>query len=88
MNNPESGKKHRIEKVILFGSHARGDYKRVSDIDLAIYGRDIAGFCLDADEETPTLLKYDFVDLGQCAASELSEGIHIDGTLLYSHKIT
>jgi len=30
--------KHNIEKVVLFGSRARGDYHRASDIDLAVYG--------------------------------------------------
>lgn len=29
---------HQITKVILFGSRARGDYKRTSDIDLAVTG--------------------------------------------------
>ena len=29
-------KRHKSEKVILFGSRARGDYKRTSDIDLAV----------------------------------------------------
>lgn len=28
-------KKHDINKVILFGSRARGDFKRTGDIDLA-----------------------------------------------------
>lgn len=31
-------KKYGVGKVILFGSRARGDYKRASDIDLAAYG--------------------------------------------------
>lgn len=29
-------RKYNIDKVILFGSRARGDYRRTSDIDLAI----------------------------------------------------
>ena len=36
--------KHNIEKVVLFGSRARGDYHRASDIDLAVYGGDIVNF--------------------------------------------
>lgn len=31
--------KYGIHKVILFGSRARGDFKRASDIDLAVSGR-------------------------------------------------
>ena len=30
-----------IEEVFLFGSRARGDYKRGSDIDLSIKGEDV-----------------------------------------------
>lgn len=30
--------KYNIKKVILFGSRARGDFKRTSDIDLAVSG--------------------------------------------------
>ena len=37
----ELAQKHQIEKVILFGSRARGDYKRASDIDLAVKGGNI-----------------------------------------------
>ena len=28
--------KYNVDRVVLFGSRARGDYKRVSDIDLAV----------------------------------------------------
>ena len=31
-------RKYNIDKVILFGSIARGDYRRTSDIDLAVVG--------------------------------------------------
>ena len=51
--------KHKINKVILFGSRARGDYWRASDIDLAVQGGDIVNFALDVEENTSTLLQYD-----------------------------
>ena len=50
--------KYGMDTVILFGSRARGDYKRVSDIDLAVKGGDLARFALDVQEETSTLLKF------------------------------
>ena len=56
-------RKYQVTKVILFGSRARGDYIRASDIDLAVRGGDFARFALDVEEETSTLLKYDIVDL-------------------------
>ena len=47
----------------MFGSRARGDHKRASDIDLAVQGGDISRFALDVEEETSTPLKYDVVNL-------------------------
>ncbi len=35
-SNQLSNKGIKIEKIILFGSYARGDYKEWSDIDIAI----------------------------------------------------
>ena len=56
-------RKYDVTKVILFGSRARGDFKRTSDIDIAVTGGDFVRFALDVDEETSTLLEYDIVDL-------------------------
>ena len=79
----EFAKKYDIELVILFGSRARGDFKRTSDIDLAVSGGDFTRFALDVDEETPTLLKYDFVNLDRNVQPELLREIYKDGKLLY-----
>ena len=65
--------RHQIETVILFGSRARGDYRRTSDIDLAVRGGNFAAFALDVDEETSTLLKFDFVDLTRPVQPALRE---------------
>ena len=48
-------RKYDVTKVILFGSRARGDFKRTSDIDIAVTGGDFVRFALDVDEETSTL---------------------------------
>ena len=57
--------KYKIEKVVLFGSRARGDNSRVSDYDIAICGNvlspiDKALFSFDI-EEISTLKKIDIV---------------------------
>ena len=52
-------KQYDIQKVILFGSRARGDNWERSDIDLAVSGGDIPRFALDLDEEVWTLLLFD-----------------------------
>ncbi|MCC8103611.1 MAG: nucleotidyltransferase domain-containing protein [Clostridiales bacterium] len=75
--------RHRIQKVILFGSRARGDYHRTSDIDLAVSGGNIAGFCLDVEEETTTLLQYDLVNLDGSVQEELRQSIEKEGVVLY-----
>ncbi len=75
--------KYGVEKVILFGSRARGDYKERSDIDLAFCGGDSSDFILSVDEETSTLLEFDVIDLDKPVREELLESIHKEGILLY-----
>lgn len=75
--------KYGIDRVILFGSRARGDYQRVSDIDLAVSGKDVVRFALDVEEETSTLLKFDIVDLKGPVQEELLDSIASEGRILY-----
>ena len=74
-------RKYQVKRVILFGSRARGDYKRTSDI--AVSGGDFAGFALDMEEETSTLLEFDIVNLDREMQDELRETIEREGKLLY-----
>lgn len=76
-------KKYHVEKVILFGSRARGDYRERSDIDLAFRGGKGNYFTLDVDGETSTLLEFDIVDLDKLVRSELLESIRREGIILY-----
>ena len=75
--------RYHIEKLILFGSRARGDFRRTSDIDLAVSVGDFARFALDVEEETSTLLKYDFVDLDRKVQKELLKSIEKEGVVIY-----
>lgn len=75
--------KYGMDTVILFGSRARGDYKRVSDIDLAVKGGDLVRFALDVQEETSTLLKFDVVNLDGSIQEELRDSIEKEGKILY-----
>ena len=72
-----------IRKVLLFGSRARGDFKRTSDIDIAVTGGDFERFALDVNEETSTLLEYDIVNLDREMQDELRESIEKEGVVLY-----
>jgi len=75
--------KHDIEKLYLFGSRARGDYRERSDIDLAAAGGRVSDFCLDVEEETPTLLFFDVVNLDNPINEGLQNELDRDGILLY-----
>lgn len=76
-------KQNQVEKVILFGSRARGDFKERSDIDLAFRGGNSSRFTLAVDEETWTLLEFDIIDLDKPLQKELLESIEREGILLY-----
>ena len=69
--------KNHLNRVILFGSRARGDYWRASDIDLAVSGGDITRFSLDVEEETSTLLSYDVINLDETVSPELLARIQV-----------
>lgn len=75
--------KYKICRLILFGSRARGDHYRTSDIDLAVSGGDFNLFSLSVDEETSTLLKFDFVNLDRTVQSELKKSICQEGIVIY-----
>lgn len=76
-------KEQNILKVVLFGSRARGGYRRESDIDLAVSGGDANLFRLAIEEETSTLLQFDVVDLDLHIQSGLLEKIEKEGITIY-----
>ena len=76
-------KDNDVRKLILFGSRARGDYKERSDIDLAFYGGNSSRFILEVDEETPTLLQFDVLELDKPMQAELLESIKREGMVIY-----
>ena len=81
----ELAQKYGVEKVILFGSRARGDNWERGDVDLAISGGNRTMFSLDVDEieNVPTLLMFDVVDLDRECNEDLLAAIRRDGVVLY-----
>ena len=79
----ELAKTYNLNKVILFGSRARGDFKSRSDIDLAVSGGDCIRFSLDVQEMTSTLLFFDVVNLDGTVQKELLESIDKEGVCIY-----
>ena len=83
----EIAKKYKVEKIILFGSRARGDHSTVSDYDFAVFENflsalDKARLCEDIDE-IETLKKIDIVFVQENSTDELMESIKRDGVILY-----
>lgn len=79
----ECAKRNSVSRVVLFGSRARGDNRERSDIDLAVYGGNVAAFCAELDGEAQTLLTFDVVDMGEGEKVALSEEISRDGITVY-----
>lgn len=72
-----------IQKMILFGSRARGDNKERSDIDIAVSGGNIAMFRTEIDDYVNTLLMFDVVNLDDTVQEELLKTIELEGIVLY-----
>lgn len=82
-------RRHGAQRLVLFGSRARGDHKERSDIDLAVYSMprdEQAGFWLDA-EELPTLLKFDIVHIAPGMDPVFLTNIEKDGVTLYAAEM-
>lgn len=80
-----------INRVILFGSRAKGNYKLGSDIDLALIGENLnqkSVFRLqDKIEELNLIYKIDLVLVNQIDNKELLEHINRVGIVIYNKVI-
>ncbi|SDA30785.1 Predicted nucleotidyltransferase [Ruminococcus sp. YE71] len=75
--------RYDVEKIVLFGSRAKGTNSKTSDIDLAVYGGNVAMFSLDIEEEVRTLLMFDVVDMNRVVSAELRSEIEKYGVVIY-----
>ncbi|MBE6064214.1 nucleotidyltransferase domain-containing protein [Clostridium cochlearium] len=85
----EVGSKYEVNKITLFGSRARGDNKKTSDIDLAVYCNE--GFQDESKvyfelEDINTLLKFDIVFIKDNTDKKLIENIEREGVIIYERK--
>lgn len=83
----ELAKKYDIEKVILFGSRARGNNRPDSDIDLALLGGDCSYFTADFNDEIGDDVGCDLTCLDHEFEMGLRSSINRDGIVLYEDKI-
>jgi predicted nucleotidyltransferase len=76
-------KKNGVEKVILFGSRARGTNSERSDIDITAIGGNFLDFYYDIKEDVHSLLSFDIVNYNKGASEELKKEIERDGVVIY-----
>lgn len=72
-----------VEKIVLFGSRARGNNTERSDVDLAVYGGDFDSFYWNIQENVHSLLMFDLVNVDEGISRDLEEEIERDGVALY-----
>ena len=72
-----------VEKVILFGSRARGSHQERSDVDIAVLGGDFDDFYWDIKEKVYSLLMFDVVELDKGISEDLKHEIERDGIIIY-----
>lgn len=79
-----------IDKVLLFGSRARGDNKYNSDVDLCIIGEflnhlTLAKINMDISE-IDTHLSFDVLAFNELSKEELIKNILREGVVIYNGK--
>ncbi|MEN1762016.1 nucleotidyltransferase domain-containing protein [Anoxynatronum sibiricum] len=80
-----------IEEVILFGSRAMGNYKKGSDVDLAIVGENIDRKILrrisdDLNEEYPLPYFFDVLNYNDISNEALKKHIDSVGKSIYKRN--
>jgi predicted nucleotidyltransferase len=73
------------QRIVLFGSRARGDHGSRADLDLAFEldsPKHFGAFCAAVREDAPTLLEMDLVDLAT-ATEALRSAVRREGIVLY-----
>ena len=84
LNNIRSfAEKHNVQKVILFGSRARGTHTERSDIDIAVVGGNFDAFYWDIKDNTHSLLIFDIINMDDFTSDDLRKEIDKDGITIY-----
>jgi len=88
----QAGKQYKADKIMLYGSRARGDNRERSDIDIAVFGMPKGNQALfnEAIEQLPTLLDFDIVFVTDRTDEALLNNINKDGVVImnkFSEKL-
>ena len=75
--------KNHLNRVILFGSRAKGNHTERSDIDIAVSRGDFDAFYWDVKENTHSLLTFDIMNMDEKISDDLKQEIAKDGVTIY-----
>lgn len=80
-----------IEKAVIFGSRAKGNYKPGSDIDIAVYGENVSFSTISKlhailEEESPMPYFIDIFDYTHSDSSDLKGHVDRVGITIYQKK--
>ena len=80
------GHRNQAERILLFGSRARGDNRDRSDIDIAVFGmpKENRIAFSEAIEKLPTLLDFDIIFIDEKTDEALLQNIRKDGVTIMS----
>jgi predicted nucleotidyltransferase len=73
-------------KAVIFGSRAKGNFKKYSDVDIAVFGGENhvnIGEIITALDELPLIYKFDVVAYEELKNAELKEHIDKLGIVFY-----
>lgn len=75
----------KLKKVLIFGSRARGDFKKGSDVDLAVFADldTVSSLKAKLEEETKIPYFFDIVDYTTISSRDLKNEIDEFGEVLY-----
>ncbi len=80
-----------IEKVVIFGSRATDKYKPASDIDLAVFGKDITVTILDkfysALDDLPLPFMFDLLNYSKISNTSLKSKIDSYGKIFFERRL-
>ena len=81
-----------VEEVLIFGSRAKGNYKKGSDIDLALKGKKIddsitSNIHAVLEEEIPLPYKFDVVNYSSISNPDFTSHINRVGVVFYKKAL-
>ncbi|ADQ07635.1 DNA polymerase beta domain protein region [Caldicellulosiruptor hydrothermalis 108] len=80
----------QVRKACIFGSRARGDYRRGSDVDICIWLEEESENPIykiqDELEEVNTILLFDVVAFNSITKESLKESIIKEGVIIYERE--